>query len=704
MTVGRSNASDIRVKGLGVSAQHAEIVWDGETPVLRDLDSTNGLIHAGRRVASIALKHGLCVGVGKVNVRIEGPGDEIEIEGDPGLDREALAQTSDETLQFHHVTQVQPPRRRGVGALVGLLVLLLVLAAAAYFGLKPASSRGQGGRLFGTVEPPRDSLLQAGFSAEEAEATEFWLLASPRGSSLSRSPAAARTGRFGYRLERTEEAEPGRPTVAVYREPLRVDARRRYELSAWVRRESGDAEATLMVRFLAPGGEVVFERFGARVRADEPQLVELSPTVPEAVDRVEIGLVAWGGPGALAFDDVVLRPSALAPRTDAHIASRFSIELLPDGVWSLREDRSWLLRRAEYFLESEAERFVQSFFARPGGAGIVQRDGVTQWAGTLAGPEPQAGAFALAIAGADVVTFTYEPWKGAGGKRDGLVLWVRRADVEAGVLAAVGGDVSVQRGPFSMEAVEALVLGTGTRKIRLVLEPPLNAELLEVDRDFRLELSRRHAADEPLVLRLNTSIIDLLAAARTALDKGRDALGHERYGEAYRHLNQLLGEFAVDLGDVDTAHRLIAQVQQEFRGRHAAVKERADRAAFFRDRDEVGAVLQEALALQRAYQKTPVEGEARAIVEKLESLRSELEAGRAAREARALLLLARDAKERGDIGFAEEYYRTVMDRCTGTPFAAEAESELAEMQRVAAELERKSESEPEGRPESRSLR
>jgi DNA-binding response OmpR family regulator len=62
-TVGRSQDCDVFVPDRRASRRHAEIAWDGETCLLRDLESANGTFLNGRPIAGETLRDGDEIGV-----------------------------------------------------------------------------------------------------------------------------------------------------------------------------------------------------------------------------------------------------------------------------------------------------------------------------------------------------------------------------------------------------------------------------------------------------------------------------------------------------------------------------------------------------------------------------------------------------------------------------------------------------------------
>jgi hypothetical protein len=165
-------------------------------------------------------------------------------------------------------------------------------------------------------------------------------------------------------------------------------------------------------------------------------------------------------------------------------------------------------------------------------------------------------------------------------------------------------------------------------------------------------------------------------------------MNDERFGDAYRHLNEVIRDFAVKKEDIAEAQRLILQVQARFREQFDVLKKRAENAVFFNDLGEINRVLADSIELQRTYRDTPVESEAGSVVQTLEKTSRELRSKRIESTAGRFRLLARDAKERGDVQFAEEYYTDIIERFPETAFASQAKTELEEMRKVTSEVEK----------------
>ncbi|SDS68466.1 MULTISPECIES: DUF3662 and FHA domain-containing protein [Corynebacterium] len=97
--IGRSNDADFRLPDTGVSRQHAEITWDGESAVLVDLQSTNGTTVNDEPVENWLLADGdvITVGHSHIEVRIVEP--QKGLASDAGLNPDDVAYPSTEMFR-----------------------------------------------------------------------------------------------------------------------------------------------------------------------------------------------------------------------------------------------------------------------------------------------------------------------------------------------------------------------------------------------------------------------------------------------------------------------------------------------------------------------------------------------------------------------------------------------------------------------------
>ena len=66
--IGRGSDADITISDAGTSRKHVEILWDGERAMVRDMNSTNGTLLNGRKVAEAALPPDSTITIGRTDI------------------------------------------------------------------------------------------------------------------------------------------------------------------------------------------------------------------------------------------------------------------------------------------------------------------------------------------------------------------------------------------------------------------------------------------------------------------------------------------------------------------------------------------------------------------------------------------------------------------------------------------------------------
>ncbi len=69
--IGRGSDADITIGDAGSSRKHAEILWDGDHAMLRDLGSTNGTKLNGTRVREAQLDSGMVITIGRTDLSFQ---------------------------------------------------------------------------------------------------------------------------------------------------------------------------------------------------------------------------------------------------------------------------------------------------------------------------------------------------------------------------------------------------------------------------------------------------------------------------------------------------------------------------------------------------------------------------------------------------------------------------------------------------------
>ena len=121
-TIGRRGAADLKIGSADVSREHADIAWDGDQYVLRDVGSSHGTFVNGRRINTHTLAHGDLIRLGKNDV-------EIVFEADTAS-MSVLIDTTSEGTNFGQMAAILDGLRAlGSGRVLGE-VLAIVLDAA----------------------------------------------------------------------------------------------------------------------------------------------------------------------------------------------------------------------------------------------------------------------------------------------------------------------------------------------------------------------------------------------------------------------------------------------------------------------------------------------------------------------------------------------------------------------------------------------
>ncbi|MFT4234915.1 MAG: DUF3662 and FHA domain-containing protein [Microbacterium sp.] len=66
--IGRGSDADITVSDAGTSRKHVEVLWDGRSAMVHDLESTNGSKLDGHTVKKAALSSGQTITIGRTNI------------------------------------------------------------------------------------------------------------------------------------------------------------------------------------------------------------------------------------------------------------------------------------------------------------------------------------------------------------------------------------------------------------------------------------------------------------------------------------------------------------------------------------------------------------------------------------------------------------------------------------------------------------
>lgn len=315
-TLGRKASNSLVVKDEKCSGEHAEIVREGDSFVLRDLGSTNGTQLDGRKVEEVALSPFDVFQIGRVQVVFRDKTQEM------GSDDIHVATLDQGALERRGGRKKTP-----VGAiLVGLLLLGGGGAWAwlEYGGGKGAGGGGGGGGARGKVAEPlvvRGDLLQKGIGNFEDDAAG-WIGSEleSAGFGLSTSSRDAHSGSAAFEAAHRVDEDDGteyRLALAQTVESVPVTAESTLRLRGFLSTE-GAARAALRLRFESSVDGGVMVSGSEPAAYDGYGEVELRVAVPRGVDRAHVQVLALlpEAEDRVLVDDVSLvvdREAKLAP-------------------------------------------------------------------------------------------------------------------------------------------------------------------------------------------------------------------------------------------------------------------------------------------------------------------------------------------------------------------------------------------------------
>jgi pSer/pThr/pTyr-binding forkhead associated (FHA) protein len=626
LTLGRRPGSSVQVLDASVSGRHAELSVDGRGVVtLRDLGSTNGTRVGGQRISEQVLKAGDEILVGNVQFTFldlqpaAGGGDlalsdtgEIELEetAAPAVPARAVSPSprtspppaapraatpkpipvpSSAAAAGDEVHTIAPEkvartRKKSLAAVVGLLVLLAA-GAAAWFFLRGEST---GGIQAGTqlVEPVEGNLLAAGYSFEEDRGDWQGDERSPAGFAMDSS--ARRSGGVGL-LAELERAEGGEGEWALEQSPLvKLSLGRALRARAWL--ESGEgAEIQLGVRLESSQNAAAPTVLWAKPQASgESGEVEFVVDVPPVYDGARALLLARLIDGA---------QSGEAQADDVSLVAVAS----PEGRPKLGETELYLsgsgavLFKIDHALLSDIH---------------VYAAGRANDAGALHAPlaaELQANGLRLSTeassGGAQAVSLFVEPGLAGGG------------------LATTGeGGYRNHQVDFEREGADALFLGAGRDMVRVACGDARKISGRPTGGGFQVELEFPAAAE----VFLQVTFREERDAAQTLARQARADEQAGRFGPALFAWSKLLDEYPYEDALVAEAGSARGRLEQAGHGELRLLRQRAERARFFRLLDIFRRCRDDSLALAERYTPSPVADEARALAAEVERDASDL--------------------------------------------------------------------------------
>lgn len=562
LKIGRKPGNDLVLDDANASGAHAEIAFEGERIVLRDLGSTNGTILDGRKIEEVILSHGDKITIGHTFFRF--------------TDAQAPAV---ETSEPHHL-KLDQAAAAGKRNLLLPAILIVALAGAAGFYFFAAS----GGESAGApvAEVPGNLVRGASFESSESEsASSIWNFQDGSPASFSvvtarRSGTAAAGASFGA----GESASASLARLAAA-QPVSVEAGQRYRLAGWVKQSGASTAAALGVRFASSADpQVQVEERSAWQKGDGGsfQRVEIEADAPPGADRATPFALASGSEGKVVWDDlemVKIGAGAALPRVD-EFAYRFGAS---DGF--VHKIDAYLLRG----LRSEAASDPTVTVA------------------------PAANGFAVRIQeatpGRAKLRFTITP--------AGLA--------DEGVMTLRGNQSASYTTDFQEDKVESLVFGGDANRIRILFAPAslvaaragadgLSFEIgweseLRLSFQFRFEEEKRRASEL------------LLEAQKKEEEKA--------WGGALALYGAILHQFPFDKRSVEKARARYDHLLREGQQKVAALEKLEEEARFFGLRDGFLQAKRSAESLAKSYSGSEIAARAEAAATRIQAGLHELQ-------------------------------------------------------------------------------
>ncbi len=540
ITIGRKSNCGLVIRDEKCSGEHAEIVFEGGSYVLRDLGSTNGTSIDGSRISEVALSAFDIVTIGRVRTVFKQagqamPDDDLHLDR---IDRAALGRT----------------RRGSFAGIVGLLVLVGAAGAAAWFQFFRAE-QGSGSLSQRLVVVPNNRLDAAIANFEGDGGWE--LQAGGGGFDLTAGRARANSGRTAIEAVYREDEDGAGSAFSLVRlqQALKISSGTTVRLFGYVH-TAGAGRASLRLRFSSSAdGSSLTAATVPSAHSEGFELVDsLVATVPRSMDQVELEVLALH-PGA--GDEVLVDDLALVVDREASADSQ---ELTSNNGRSLSAVCGSLVvvSGEDVVVEAVAPLVESSADLALSAAGLMT---------------PATAGLSFAAEDLDGAGFNCTYTAVAGAVR-GLVLEFPRESSNVLIRGASQAFLE-QPGAFTANQVREVLLGSGTQRclLRLATVGTVRGELR----------SDHFALSLPGCLAVEVRVAFEREAQR-ARELGREAQTRFRAGEfavALDLVQEVTTEFPHDDQAVRQVRALRAEVHRQMNARIEWLRREGGAARFF---------------------------------------------------------------------------------------------------------------------------
>ncbi|MEM8712122.1 MAG: FHA domain-containing protein [Planctomycetota bacterium] len=681
-TIGRQPGNSLQVTDPSISGRHAELEVDEYGVNLRDLNSTNGTLVAGRKVRQTSLEIGDEFTLGAVEFTLlEGAeagssagssaggdelvledGGELELELEPAPAAAAMPRKAPKPAPAASApATVSPPRRTAKPAPAAmeslgatqivphedgleitaedlarsakssklgpiLLVGLAALGGGAWWFLGQRSESEDGGGRSAAVAPPKapaGNLLTAGYSFEK---TDGWISEGEGSAEFAPARSARRTGSKGIQADLT-----GGDVAVIASEAVRVTGSdRTFRASGFVRADEG-VELRVGLRY-SDGAEAGVRStvwsVAVRPSADDFEEVSFSGTAPSGLDRVEVLLRAECTDAPAAVDAAAEGDEG--DYTEFKSISLDDVALVPASEGGGAAEIGTL---AVTTLASAADGAPLALGVTTLNAPLVSSVRIAEKAGSDGfglGSVP----FRLVVEGGAVkITPT------SAGQ---LILRGEAALVDGGIATlAEGGGYAIHGGTFERGGVTDLILGSDAQMVALSFPEPVELSA----RPSGGGVAFRAATSGIGELTLQLSFMEQRTRAQRLARRAKEERSAGDSGAALATWAELLREVPYDTNLIADATSAQGEMLSMGRAELKALGEEVERARFFRLADLFREKLARAEDVATRFRGSDVEAQAIAL-----------------RDAIKLELSALDSNSTRDELIRLEAIRSVMER------------------------------------------
>ncbi len=575
ITIGRRSGNRIVIPDIKISGVHAEIVFEGGRPVIRDLGSTNGTLLEGRKIDEMVLSEGDRITIGEAEFVLVKSGEATEIPEAGDTEGTAEGDAEDEVRVVRDVRGI----RRGAGGIILLVLMLLGLCGAAYYYF----FYSRPGKVGVGVPAAKGNLLAEGWSFEASagggDISEVWSVKAASETAFSRSRKDRRSGFYAANVSMPEKGW----ARILYKKPVKLRLRRQYTASAWVKITGQAMVALKAVFFDGTGGSAETAAYlytdafvSARDEGMGYSRIEGTVMPPPEAKTLHFEIVV-AGEGEAVLDDVELfEQSAAQPDL---LGSSEAMDFFSCGP-------GFLVRRIDHTLfsggrlvvlfrsgEDEVERFDSDT------AGFSTPDGEYLFCGPGLGLRPMnrglevnaekiEGTFSLpAVVSSSFIEVRYC-----------FDLMNDYASNGIGIIAE--DEYSLYESSFPPVRAKSLLLGGAHDRVKISFERPVQV-LGEEGRDGGVSVQCLFKeAPAEFKFRIQTGFKEELRQVQSLVQQASRALQEGRYGEALKLIDQVVKRFPYHESAVNRAEQIKTTILEKKRDWLAGFRERLKTARF----------------------------------------------------------------------------------------------------------------------------